>query len=75
MVNGGLVGLGVGGTTGLVFLIMAGTLDDALLGSEALRLFVADVETAWVATALGCAAACFPVRVLRAALRLPWYDM
>ncbi|MDJ0738758.1 MAG: hypothetical protein QNJ91_03515 [Gammaproteobacteria bacterium] len=73
-VDGTVVGLGVGSVTGLVFLIMAGTLDSALLGSEALQRFVGRVEASWGSTVVACALACLPVGVVRAILRVPWYD-
>lgn len=73
-IDGAVVGFGVGGVTGMVFLIFAGTLDPQLLGSERLLGFVQRVEGGWVPTLLGCAAVCFAVGALRAVLRRPWYD-
>jgi hypothetical protein len=73
--DGALVGLGVGTVTGLVFLIMAGTLDERLLGDQWLHAFVQRVADGWAATVLGCAAVCFPVGAVRAVLKVPWYNM
>jgi hypothetical protein len=73
-VDGMVVGFGVGGMTGLVFLIMAGALEPSLLDAEALRSFVARVEASWGLTAAGCALTCLLVGVTRALMRLPWYD-
>jgi hypothetical protein len=72
--NGAIVGLGVGTVTGLVFLIIAATLDPKLLETRALTGFVQRVEVVWMATVAGCAMACFPIGALRAVLNVPWYD-
>jgi hypothetical protein len=73
-VDGAVVGLGVGSVTGLLFLIMAGTLDPNLLAGAELRAFVGRVEAAWGLTVLGCALVCFPIGAVRAWLGIPWYD-
>jgi hypothetical protein len=73
-VDGILVGLGVGATTGLGFLIMAGALEPSLLRTEALRALVGRVESSWGVTAAACALSCLLVGVARALLRVPWYD-
>lgn len=71
--DGAVVGLGVGTITGLVFLIMAATLDPQLLGTAELTRYVARVEEVWMATVAGCALACFPIGAARTLLRVPWY--
>lgn len=73
-VDGAVVGLGVGSVTGLLFLIMAGTLDPNLLAGAELRAFVGRFEAAWGMTVLGCALVCFPIGAVRAWLGIPWYD-
>lgn len=73
-VDGAIVGLGVGSVTGLLFLIMAGTLDPKLLAGEALRAFVGRFEAAWGLAVFGCALVCFPIGAVRAWLGIPWYD-
>jgi hypothetical protein len=72
--NGAIVGLGVGTMTGVVFLIIAATLDPQLLETQALAGLVERVEGRWMATVAGCAVACFPIGALRAALDVPWYE-
>jgi hypothetical protein len=72
--DGAVVGLGVGTITGLMFLIMAATLDPQLLGTETLTAYVERVEGAWMATVAGCALACFPIGALRSVFNVPWYN-
>lgn len=71
--DGAVVGLGVGTVTGLVFMIMAATLDPQLLDTPALNGYVERVEEVWVATVAGCALACFPIGAARTLLKVPWY--
>ena len=73
-VDGAVVGLGVGSVTGLLFLIMAGTLDPNLLAGEELRGFVDRFEAGWGMTVVGCALVCFVIGAVRAWLGIPWYD-
>jgi hypothetical protein len=73
-VDGAVVGLGVGSVTGLLFLIMAGTLDPKLLAGAELRAFVGRFEAGWGLAVLGCALVCFPIGAVRAWLGIPWYD-
>lgn len=75
VVDGTIVGLGVGAVTGLMFVVMAGTLDEGLFASLALQSYVAQVEANWGPTVIGCALTCFPVGVVRAIIKAPWYDM
>lgn len=75
VVDGTLVGLGVGTITGLVFVIMAGTLDPELIESAFLRDFVQRVGEHWAITVVGCAAVCFPVGALRSLMKVPWYNL
>jgi len=72
--DGAVVGLGVGTVTGLVFLIMAATLDGNLLETAALTGYVERVEDAWMATVAACALACFPIGALRSLMNVPWYN-
>jgi hypothetical protein len=71
--DGAVVGLGVGTVTGLVFLILAATLDPQSLGTAELARYVGRVEEVWMATVAGCALACFPIGAARSLLRVPWY--
>ncbi len=73
--DGAIVGLGVGTITGLVFLIMAATLDANLLVVEDLQGFVDRVEGTWAITVTGCAMACFPIGVFRSLFKVPWYNL
>jgi hypothetical protein len=75
VVDGALVGLGVGVFIGLLCLIIAGALDAALLSEPAQQALVQRVEAAWPGTVFACAAACFPVGVLRSVLGVAWYDL
>jgi hypothetical protein len=75
LIDGAVVGLGVGSITGLVFLILAGTLDLDLLGSDQLRSYVSGVQEVWGTTMLGCALVCLPVGVVRSLIRAPWYNL
>lgn len=73
--DGALVGLGVGSVTGLMFLIMAASMDSQLLDACVLESFVRGVQADWGGTVVACALACFPVGAVRAAMRVPWYNM
>lgn len=73
--DGALVGLGVGGITGLLFVIMAGNLDPALLGFAYHQDFVLRVHEVWGAPTAGSAAVCFVVGILRSMLKVRWYDL
>jgi hypothetical protein len=73
--NGAIVGCGVGAVTGLFFMVMAGTLDPELLGSQRLQVYVDGVGRYWIGAMLGCAAVNFAVGVVRAIMRVPWYNL
>ena len=75
VVNGGLVGTGVGAATGLLFMIMAGTLDPTLLGKPYHLALVEHVGSIWLSAVAGAAASCFLVGVLRSLLRVRWYNL
>ena len=74
-VNGAFVGLAVGCVTGLVFLLMAGNLEDGLLGSQSLQNFAGRVADTWGVVVIGCSLVCFPIGVIRGLMKTPWYDM
>lgn len=74
-VGGALVGLGVGSTTGLLFMIMAATLDPELLGMAFHQSFVERVQDVWGSTVGGTAAVCCLVGVLRSLLKVRWYNL
>ncbi|WP_078119301.1 hypothetical protein [Thiosocius teredinicola] len=73
--DGALVGVGVGAMTGLLFMIMAGSLDPSLLDSDTMRAFATRVEHAWGVTVIACGLVCAVVGVARALLDVPWYDL
>jgi len=75
VVNGGLVGMGVGATTGLLFMIMAGTLDSSLLGLPYHRALVERVSSTWFSAVSGAAVTCFLIGVLRSLLKVRWYNL
>jgi len=75
VVNGGLVGTGVGAATGLLFMIMAGTLDPGLLGKAYHLALVEHVESVWLSAVAGAAATCFLVGILRSLLNVRWYNL
>jgi len=74
-VDGAIVGLGVGGTTGFLFMLMAASLDpDMLRVTDHLRL-MEPVQGVWLPIAIGTAASCGVVGVMRSLLRVRWYDL
>lgn len=75
VIDGTIVGLGVGVATGLMFVVMAGALDEGLIASDGLQLYAAGVEAQWGEALFSCALACIPVGVFRALVRAPWYNM
>lgn len=75
VVDGIVVGLGVGAVTGLMFVVMAGALDGSLIGAEALRAYVGRVEANWGETILRCALCSIPFGFARAIIRAPWYNL
>jgi len=75
VVNGGLVGMGVGATTGLLFMIMAGTLDPNLLDMPHHFAQIERIESMWLSAASAAAAACFLVGVMRSLLGVRWYNL
>ena len=75
VVNGAFVGLAVGCVTGLLFLIMAGTLEEGLLGTRSLQDFAGRVADAWGTVVIGCSLVCIPIGVIRGLMKTPWYDM
>ena len=75
VLDGALVGLGVGAATGLLFMIMAGTLDSGLLGSSYHQVVVERVQSTWVGTVAATALACSCVGVLRSLLNVRWYNL
>jgi len=75
IVNGGLVGTGVGATTGLLFMIMAGSLDPGLLGHAYHLGMVERVESIWLSTIGIAAVACFLIGALRSLLGVRWYNL
>ena len=75
VVDGALVGLGVGSTTGLLFMFMAGSLDQGLLATPYHVSLVERVQATWMVAVSGAAAACFLVGVLRSLFRVRWYNL
>ena len=73
--NGAIVGLGVGAVTGLLFMVMAGTLDPTMLASDVLRSYVGRVGDNWPIAVFGCAAINFAVGAIRSWMRVPWYNL
>ena len=70
-----ILGLGVGGTTGFLFMLMAASLDpDMLRVTDHLRL-MEPVQGVWLPIAIGTAASCGVVGVMRSLLRVRWYDL
>ena len=75
VVNGGLVGMGAGAATGLLFMIMAGTLDPDLLAKSYHLSLIEHVESYWLSAVSGAAVVCFLVGVLRSLLNVRWYNL
>lgn len=75
VVDGSIVGLGVGAVTGLMFVVMAGALDEGLLAADGLQRYAVSVEANWGSVILGCALTCIPVGVVRAVIKAPWYNL
>ena len=75
VVDGAIVGLGVGGTTGFLFMLMAGSLDPHMLSVAHHLSLVERVQAVWLPIALGTAASCGAVGVMRSLLRVRWYDL
>lgn len=75
VLDGALVGLGVGSATGLLFMIMAGTLDPELLGMPYHQALVERVQSTWSGVVTGAAVVCCAVGVLRAVLKVRWYNL
>lgn len=73
--NGALAGLGVGGFTGLFFMVLAGTLDPTWIVDPDRRDLVARVEAYWMNAVFACAAVSCLVGIARSLLRTPWYDL
>jgi hypothetical protein len=73
--DGLIVGLGVGGVTALLFVIMAGNLNPELLSLDYHQPFVQRVHEVWGKTIGATAAVCFVVGVLRSILHVRWYDL
>ena len=68
-VDGAIVGLGIGGATGFLFMLMAASLDpDRLRVTDHLRL-MEPVQGVWLPTAIGTAASCGVVGVTCSLLR------
>jgi hypothetical protein len=74
-VGGALVGLGVGGMTGFLFMIMAASIDPELLGMAFHQPFVERVQDVWAHTVVGTAGVCFVVGVLRSLFKVRWYNL
>ena len=75
VLDGALVGLGVGSATGLLFMIMAGTLDSGLLDGSYHQLVVERVQSTWGGTVAATALACSCVGILRSLLNVRWYNL
>lgn len=75
VLDGALVGLGVGSATGLLFMIMAGTLDPSLLGMPYHQSLVEYVQSTWIGVVAGAAAVCAAIGVLRSVLKVRWYNL
>ena len=75
VLDGALVGLGVGSATGLLFMIMAGTIDTGLLAGSYHQLVVERVQATWGATVAATALACSCVGILRSLLNVRWYNL
>lgn len=72
--GGALVGLGVGSVTGLLFMIMAATLDPESLGMAFHQSFVERVKDVWMGVVGAAAAVCCAVGVLRSLFKVRWYS-
>ena len=75
VLDGALVGLGVGSATGLLFMIMAGTIDSGLLAGSYHQVVVERVQSTWGVTVAATALACSCVGVLRSLLKVRWYNL
>jgi hypothetical protein len=73
--NGALVGLGVGGFTGLFFMVLAGSLDPSWIADIDRRELVVRIHDYWMEAVLACAAASCLIGIARSLLRTPWYDL
>lgn len=71
--DGAIVGCGVGAATGLMFTIMAATLDPDLLQMNHHQVVVEGVQHFWLQTVFGTAAICFAIGVLRTVFKVRWY--
>jgi hypothetical protein len=75
VVDGALVGVAVGGTTGMLFMIMAGAVDPELVRIDFQEAFVSRVHRVWAGAVAGSAGVCFVIGVLRAVLKVRWYNL
>ena len=71
--DGAVVGAGVGGTMGLLFWIMAGTIDRGIAPQYA--TFISAIADHWHLAVLGASAAAFIGGVLRSVVGAEWYDL
>ncbi len=75
ILDGALVGLGVGSVTGVLFLVMAASFAPEMFSDASLLEMVQQVEKTWRGPVIGCALTCLPIGVARALLKCPWYDL
>ncbi len=73
--DGALVGLGVGASIGMLFMIMAGKFSPELLGLTHLGPFIDRIHANAVDVMLGAGFICFWVGFFRGVLRVRWYDL
>ena len=73
--DGALVGLGVGGVTGMLFMIMAGQLSPELLGLERHIPFISRIHAEAPVAMLGAACSSFVTGIGRGLLQVRWYDL
>lgn len=75
VIDGALVGLAIGAVTGLLFMVLAATLEveTGLTGVE--MPFAHRVHEWWIGVIAGSAGLCFLVGVARGILGVKWYDL
>jgi len=71
--DGAVVGAGVGGTMGLLFWIMAGTIDRGVAPEYA--AFVAGIADHWPLAVVGASVAAFIGGIVRSVVGAQWYDL
>lgn len=73
--DGAIVGLGVGAITGLLFVVIGGTIDPDITGSGKPLALLEKIYGVLGVTLVGTAASCFVLGAIRALLRRDWYKL